>query len=302
MLPVSMALAVVIFLLRSELTPESTAGLLLALITTLAVRWVSNYLQLIRVRSWAVSSVFILLISAAEPIHGWSITSMGLCALCWVHVASLLFCTQVDRPHLCIFVSTLALALMCMVQPLLLWLLPACVAAVMIVLRVWSLRVLAAIFLGLLLPWQLWAAWHLTQGSLTAAAGDIVAVLTAAPHLSAMTLWPLSIGVAVLLVLSPFVLISIIHFLRTSLDDKLTTRLQYVTILMEWIVLLALLILFWPGTKSVIPAMMLCSAPFVARYIVFSRGWVAATVFWLFILTLLSLYLCPCWSSVLPLS
>ena len=117
-----------------------------------------------------------------------------------------------------------------------------------------------------------------------------------------MTLWPLSIGVAVLLVLSPFVLISIIHFLRTSLDDKLTTRLQYVTILMEWVVLLALLILFWPGTKSMIPAMMLCSAPFVARYIVFSRGWVAATVFWLFILTLLSLYLCPCWFSVLPLS
>ena len=299
MLPISIVLAVVVFLLRSTLTLESVAGLLLALITTLAVRWVSNYLQLIRVRSWAVSSVFILLISAAEPIHGWSIMSMGLCALCWVHVAGLLFCTQADRPHLCIFVSTLALALMIMVQPLLVWLLPACMAVVMIVLRVWSPRTLAAIFLGLLLPWQVWAAWHLTQGSLAAAAADIVAVLTAAPHLSAVPMWPPSAGVAGLLALSPFVLISVIHFLRTSFDDKLSTRLQYVTMLVEWVVLL---ILFWPYAKSMVSAMMLCSAPFVARYVVFSRGWVAATVFWLLILTLLALYLCPCWFSVLPVS
>lgn len=79
--------------------------------------------------------------------------------------------------------------------------------------------------------------------------------------------------------------------MRTSLDDKISTRMRYITLLLQWPMLLALTLLC-PGTgKCLVPALALCSAPFVARWAVFSRGWIASLAFWLMVATMMILIL-----------
>ena len=318
MLPVSMAIAVLLWLLQVPVTPESAAGLLSALILTVAFRWLSNALQLIRVRSWAVSSVFILLVAVTAPLHGWSVGAMGLCALYMVHGGALIFATEGSQPQTGVFISVLALACIAVIVPQVMWLLPLNILAMMLALRVWTGRTLTAVFLGLLLPFEAWAAWHLMRDTLPEAAaafmGDIVPFSSFGGTSVDTFLSPY------FLLLTPVILFTvfgIVHFLRTSLDDKISTRMRYTTLLLEWPVLVALFVwqgirtpdgglaqdagcssrLFSPQTETdggLCLFLLLCSSPFLARYFVFSRGWQANVAFWLFVLSLLTMSVFPC--------
>ena len=301
MLPVSIAIAVVLWLWQAPLTLESVAGLACVLILTLALRWLSNLLQLIRVRSWAVSSIFVLLMAACALLHGWSVEAMGITMLYMMHVGGLLFSTYVVRPQLPVFISFVALGCLTMVLPQTVWLLPFSLMAMMIPLRIWSARVLAALFLGLLLPYEVWAAWHLLQGTLMEVSTNLVngvipsisSLLT--PHSSLLTSH--SILLAPILLFSLF---SLVHFMRTSLDDKIATRMRYIVLLLQWPVLLVLVAISSQESgvenqdlMSLASAWLLCCSPLLARYFVFSRGWQAGLAFWLFVLSLIAMSLYP---------
>ena len=290
LLPISMAVMVGAWLLQAPLTAMTAAGLGFALFVTLVLRWVSNAVQLIRVRSWAVSSVFALMIAATGRCHEWSPQAMGLCALYMTFAGGLLLSTWASRPQLSIFVGSIGLAGMVMMVPQTVWLLPMGVLAMMLALRVWTGRTLAALLLGLLLPLEVWAAWSYLHGTLGDFAFSQFYHFTI-PQLGINGQWSVAngqwsmvngqwltvIGYCLLVVVT---LVSIIHFMRTSLDDKISTRMRYITLLLQWPVLLALSLLC-PDTDSLVPALALCSAPLVARWAVFSRGWMAAVTFWL---------------------
>ena len=296
MLPFSIAVAVLLWITYTPVVPEKVAGLALALLTTLTVRWVSNTLQLIRIRSWAVSSVFILLIAATAPLHQWELVPMGLCMLYAVHLAGMLFSTYGSRPHVSVFISIIALACMAMIQPLTLWLLPVCLIAMLLPLRVWSGRTASAILLGLLLPFQIWLCWQLMNGTLAESADGIIAILTTPPSGWEQLSIPYSqfaIPNGFCLLFIVYCLIANIHFLRTSLDDKMSTRMHYISILLQWPVVLALFLLWQPCSANLVAVMALCSAPLMARYFVFSRGWAGVLMFWLFVLYLLFVCICP---------
>ena len=309
MLPVSIAIAVVLWLWQAPRTLESVAGLACVLILTLVLRWTSNTLQFIRVRSWAVSSLFVLLMAACAPLHGWSLEVMGITALYMVHVGGLLYSTYVARPHVSVFISSVALGCLTMVLPKTVWLLPFSVMAMMVPLRIWSARVLAALFLGLLLPYELWAAWHLVHGTLveaaTAFASAVVPEQLASfkPQSSLLTTQSLLLTPVLL-----FSIISLVHFMRTSLDDKIATRMRYIVLLLQWPVLLVLVAILGQesraesqGIMSLAPAWLLCCSPLLARYFVFSRGWQAGLAFWLFVLILIAMSLYPLFCNLLTL-
>lgn len=306
MLPCSIAIMVLMYLADAAFSLASAAGLLIALLTTLALRWVSNALQLIRVRSWAVSSAFALLIGATAPLHGWAPWAMVLCLLHLVHLSGLFYSAVLARGQVGVLVSSAALALMSMLEPLTLWLLVPMLVTMLLCLRVMNGRTFAAVFFGLLLPYEFWLAWILCSGGVDALVamlqecsvadlllpkvGNWQAVLdifaTGLGHKAAVT----AVGEGALLVLSLF---AIVHFLKTSIDDKIVVRMFYITVLMEWVVLTALLLVGMPQSVGLIPCLALCSAPLWGRYLVFARGWTAAVVSWLMMLTLLFLWLCP---------
>lgn len=312
MLPVSIVIAVLLWLWQAPFTTESALGLLSLLVITLVLRWGSNTLQLIRVRSWAVSSIFIMLMAVCAPLHGWSLEVMGITALYMVHIGALLFSTYVPRPQLPVFVSAVALGCLTIVLPQTAWLLPFCVVTMMVPLRIWSARSLAALILGLLFPYELWAAWHIVQGTLveaaTAFADTIIPFFSFgeisekgfAPHSSFLTHNPSILLVPVLL----FAILSLVHSMRSSMDDKISTRMRYIALLLQWPVLLVLVALQtvqssmpnYQMSMSLVPAWLLCSSPFLARYFVFSRGWQGGLAFWAFLLALLAMSLYPCFS------
>ena len=286
MLPCSIAIMVLLYLAAGAITTPSLTALLLALLTTLALRWMSNALQLIRVRSWAISSVFALLVGTAAPLHGWAPEAMGLALLYLVHIAGLLFSTEGARPQVGVLISSVALALMSMIEPLMLW---------------------------LLLPYEVWLAVFLYANGTEALAGllqeDTLRAILAPASGQAWAFDSLSfapeallphlprLGVGVLLLFS---LIANIHFMHTSIDDKISVRMHYVTLLLQWPVLVALPVTGCLQAEADISRALLpvvcvavCSAPLLGRYIVFARGRGAAVVSWLMMLTLLFLWLCP---------
>ena len=304
MLPVSIAIAVVLWLWQAPLTLESGAGLVSVLILTFVLRWLSNTLQLIRVRSWAVSSIFVVLMAVCAPLHGWSVEVMGITTLYMIHVGGLLFSTYVSRPQLSVFISSLALGCLTMVLPQTVWLLPFSVMAMMMPLRIFSARVLVALFLGLLLPYEVWVAWHLVQGTLAEAFTNLVNGII--PSFSTLLAPKPSLIPPHSILLIPILLFSLfglVHFMRSSLDDKIATRMRYIVLLLHWPVLLVLVAIASQESRvesqelmSLAPAWLLCCSPLLARYFVFSRGWQAGLVFWLFLLALLAMSLYPCFS------
>ena len=307
MLPVSIAIAVVLWLWQAPLTLESGAGLVCVLVLTLALRWVSNTLQLIRVRSWAVSSIFVVLMAVCAPLHGWSVEVMGITTLYMIHVGGLLFSTYVPRPQLPVFISSLALGCLTMVLPQTVWLLPFSVMAMMMPLRIFSARVLAALFLGLLLPYEIWLASHLVQGSLAEAFTNLVNGII--PSFSSLLTPPSFLLTPHSILLIPILLFSlfaVVHFMRSSLDDKIATRMRYIVLLLHWPVLLVLVAIASQESRvesqelmSIVPAWLLCSSPLLARYFVFSRGWQAGLAFWLFLLSLVAMSLYPFFLNLL---
>ena len=301
MLPVSIAIAVVLWLWQAPHTLESGAGLACVLILTLVLRWQSNTLQLIRVRSWAVSSIFVVLMAVCAPLHGWNVEVMGITTLYMMHLGGLLFSTYVSRPHLPVFISSLALGCLTMVLPQTVWLLPFSVMAMIMPLRIFSARVLAALFLGLLLPYEVWAAWHLVQGTLVEASTNLVNGVI--PSFSSFVTPNTSFLTSNSILLIPILLFSLfglVHYMRSSLDDKIATRMRYIVLLLQWPVLLVLVAIASQESRverqelmSLAPSWLLCCSPLLARYFVFSRGWQASLAFWLFLLSLVAMSLYP---------
>jgi len=362
-LPVAIVVAVVLWACYAPLSIISSAALLVLLGTTLVLRQVSNNLQLIRVRSWAVSAIFIFLIGICAPMHLWNPIAAGACLIYLVHVIGMLTSYQSERPQNSTLLAFVSLAVLTMVQPKLVYLLPFSIFAMAGPLRTLSDKSLVAVVFGFLLPYELWAAWQAYEGTLLESLCgygqqlidfQLPPFITALPQITAdvnqmaatatshpfplpqwLSWWPelqgffdtvhyigLWLGMAAGLILSKSTLlliflgiygiIALFHFLRTSYNDKISTRMHYHTLLLEWPVLLLLLIftpdpivaeplteatlltsssLSMASVPVISTAFILCISPILAHYFVFSKVWGHNILFWFFILLCLFLTL-----------
>lgn len=316
-LPTAIVFTLAIWLWRGPMSWESGVAVALMLLTTIILRQMSNALQLIRVRSWAVSTVFVLLMAVGASIHQWNPWANAMGVLFIVYIIGLLVSYQSRSPQVSIFWGSAALMTCSLVVPKLLWLLPIIILSMMLPLRCLTQRSLVALLLGLLLPYELWAAWHLFQGTLMEAAvahwqalytidiNEIAAVNGSWSEALSHILLSQQAQVMIFFVL--YSVISIFHFFRTSLDDKTRTRMLYYSIMMHWPVLLLIVVLQGgvestassfegvaaPQSAMLWPPMCLVSAPLLAHYFVFSRRWAGSLMFYLFLLLCLFLVLRP---------
>ncbi|MBO4593846.1 MAG: hypothetical protein J5678_06660 [Bacteroidaceae bacterium] len=280
LLPVSMAAAVALWALKMPLSWTAVAGLLTALVCTIALRLASNELQLIRVRSWAVSALFVLLMAVCTPIHQWSPTSMAICVLYLTHIISLLFSTHTRSPQLCIFISSCGLAGMSMIFPPCIVLLVPMLLAMVVFLRSISGRALAALIFGLLLPLEVWVAWHLvTTGMLP----DLSMPNVQLSFFNSSTFEFFNSQLIIPFFLLFFSLLSLIHYLRTSLNDRTETRMHYFSVIAEWPVLVGLLLVGQQATGGIATTLIVCGSILIAHWMVFARGWIADVLFFIFL-------------------
>lgn len=279
-LPGAIVLTLALWLWRGPMDWEGGLALALMLLTTLMLRQMSNALQLIRVRSWAVSTVFVVLMAVGTPIHQWNPWANAMGVLFMVYVIGLLTSYQSRKPQVSIFWGTAALSVCSLMVPKLLWLTPIIIVSMMMPLRCCTSRALVALLLGLLLPYELWGAWNLYNGTIVgaatahwqsltsisfdfllpeggtdAAAGSIGAIKSAGMGENGalgitFTNWKslilqeiCSARGAVVTMFVVYCVISIFHFFYTSLDDKTRTRMLFFSLMMHWPVMLAIFLL-----------------------------------------------------------
>lgn len=309
----AIVIAAAVWLWKGPVSLESGAAFGLMLLTTFVLRVVSNTLQLIRVRSWAVSTVFVVLMTVGVPLHRWDLWANLTGVLFIIYIIGLLASYQSRRPQVGVFYGSAALMTCTLLMPKLAWLVPAGIVAMLLPLRSLTPRSLTALILGLLLPYEVWGAWHLLDGDLIRAAiGQWQRLSTVSTDYFSsgnglmetlkLNLLPPEREVVAIVVL--YGLISIAHFLHTSLDDKTRTRMFFFSLIIQWPVLILILI-FSPAPATAASAyaagesallwcpLCLVSAPLMAHYFVLSKKWPATVLFWLFLLLCLYLVLRP---------
>ncbi len=299
LLPCATVVAVVLWWWRTPPDAQGVAGLALALAATMLSVATNGRLQLLRVRSLAVSSVFILLIGVSGALHHWLPEGMVVTLLFMVYLLCLLSSYVSRRPQVPTFVAMVSLAVLTLRMPLLVCLVPVALAAMLTVLRTLSLRTLLATLFGFGLVYEVWLVWHGWHGTLWQELGRLQEGLTlfSVPWPTEGVAWPADGAAAwvmardvltspVVLYLLPLAVygsVGMAHYFRTSYNDKIRVRMFYTTIILHWLALL-LLTLFVPGeTTLCLLLLTACSAPLLARYFVFARGWLANLMFWLFV-------------------
>lgn len=300
LLPVSIAVGLLLWYLDTDFSLGSCLTIVTLIISTFTLRVFSNAVQLIRVRSWTVSSIYIILAPLCCHTYGWSIATAIGGLLFMVYIIALLASYQEERPQTNTFIAILSLAVLTFHMPQLLWMVPISILATLTTLRTFSTRTLLAIFFGLALPMEIFFAWHVYLGNatdwfLSLAQGLVGFSLPSVFYTTDLKAFaegyrptPTDLTMALMCL---YGLIGIAHFVHTSYNDKIRTRMHFITIIMHWPALLLLLIFTQSDTPLLLAMMTLLNSILLAHYFVFSKGWIANSLFWLFVISCICLAL-----------
>lgn len=261
--------------------------LIVVTMTYIIVEW-NNQCQLLRIRSRMNSVAFLTLMSMFPALHTAGPKLLpSFCLL--VAFYSLFKAYGLYKPEGYVFHSFLALSIGSLYYPPLLLLVPAVFYATGVHLRVLTLKSTSATFLGLLLPYWLYAAFMFvktfyiddTPGVVSdadlAKIFPIVTYLnTDLPDYTVLGQWHwLAIGFVAFLAL-----VSVLHFVSTSYNDKIRTR-QYFYALLVTFVPVIFIAAWWPDDiMYTLPLLLLNVTPFAAHYLALAKGRLMPYYFW----------------------
>lgn len=156
-----------------------------------------------------------------------------------------------------------------------------------------SLRTFLASLLGLLVPYWFWAGYlFFKQGDLNLIVDNIMRLAEFTPLLAWQSVPDDVVAITAFVFLVG--LIGSVHFLRTSYNDKIRTRMLYeIFIIMS--ACLALFIVLQPGRAGVLlPLLTINVAPLIAHFITFTHTRLTGITFVVLILTALLLTAIHC--------
>lgn len=238
------------------------------LMAYLLVEW-NNGFQLLRIRSQMISVTFLMLMAVFPQGHILSWNSLP--AFCLLLSYFVLFRAYgLYEPQGVIFHAFLFLGVGSLIEPLLLLLVPFLFFSIQVQLRALTARSFGAGLIGWFLPYWFYIPYLLWTESFS------VVVLrewieSLVPTLPDYTSVPLShwIELGILLFLA---LVSILHFVRTSYNDKIRTR-QYFYLLLTQEIPIVLLAAAFPDRSGIfLPLLILNTTPFIAHYFALAKG------------------------------
>ncbi len=256
----------------------------------------NNGFQLLRVRSRMVSTTFLALTAAAPALFvaDWSL----LPAVCFIlSLLPLLSAYQLPRPAPYVFHVGLLIGIGALAYPPLLLLLVVWTFSLAAFLRALDRRSFFALLLGASLPAYGLAAVGVWRGDIGTIFLPYVATFRfAAPSFAHVTWaqWLLG-GFTALLGL-----VAVIHFYRTSYNDKIRTRMFFNVFALTEIVLLAALALQPQRADVLLRVLVANSAPLIGHYLTLARGQ-RFTAWFSFYLLLLGLVAAGCYAAELGL-
>lgn len=260
---------------------------IVATMTYIIVEW-NNQCQLLRIRSRMNSVTFLTLMAMFPALH--MAGPKLLPAFCLLVAFYTLFKAYgLYKPEGYVFHSFLALSIGSLYYPPLLLVVPALFLASGVQLRVLTLRSVSATFLGLVLPYWLYASFMFvktyyiddTPGVVSnadlAKIFPIVTYLnTDLPDYTVFSQWHwLAVGFVAFLAL-----VSVLHFVSTSYNDKIRTR-QYFYALLVTLVPVMFIAAWWPDDiMYTLPLLLLNITPFAAHYLALAKGRLMPYYFW----------------------
>lgn len=275
-------------------------GWLVAIVTALFYAELNTKEGLLRKRSQMVSIVCFALLVVCPLWHNGNGTSLvPLLLLCAYYC--MINTLQASRPEGYCFYSYVFLSCASLLLPQTVWLVPAMVWNHAAYMRSLTLRSLVASALGFVVPGVMLALYffclkgesdflpritHCFAQSTDVNLDDWQQLLSIAPREWSVSDWQF---------LSTFVgllgigVVSIVHFLYTSLKDKLRVRMFYNMLLSAELALLLCVLLFPHQRESLLMLLSVNSAPLVAHYFTLANGWLAQVVFYFSLIIYISL-------------
>lgn len=261
--------------------------LIVGVMTYIIVEW-NNQCQLLRIRSRMNSVTFLTMMCMFPALH--TAGPKLLPALCLLGAYFCLFKAYgLYKPEGYVFHSFLFISIGSLYYPPLLLLVPTLFFSAGAQLRVLTVKSVSASILGTLLPYWLYAAsmfvkMYYIDGGVTLPNSARIAELfpittyftTDLPDYTALNAWHWSaLGFVGFLGI-----VSVIHFVSTSYNDKIRTRQYYYTLLYSSLPIL-FIAAWWPDDiMYTLPLLVLNLTPFAAHYLALAKGRVMPYYFW----------------------
>lgn len=241
---------------------------LVGLMAYILVEW-NNGSQLLRIRSQMISVTFLALMAAFPQGHLLSLESLP--SLCLLLSYFILFRAYgLYEPQGVVFHAFLFLGIGSLVEPLLLLLVPFLFFSIQVQLRALTPRSLGAGLIGWILPYWFYLPYLLwSEGfSVVVLREWTESLVPTLPNYSAVPLshW-ISLGVILFLAL-----VSILHFVRTSYNDKIRTRQYFYLLLVQELPIVLLAAAFPDRADIFFPLLLLNTTPFIAHYFALAKG------------------------------
>jgi hypothetical protein len=294
-LPVTVLYGLVIWFISGVIQHQWWIQMACYVLATYLMILLNNFNALIRVYSRAITSAFIILSCVASflfPSLEGGIVTVGF-------VASLLtiFATYQNREATgWIYYTFLILGLASVAKVHLLMLIPI-YWILMIFLSSISLRTFIASLLGLLTPYWFWitAVLIVYKGNFGSFTSHFLP-LTEVDFFYSYDSIPLShyLTYAFLVILT---ITGIIHFLRTSYNDKIRTRQLYYSIMFFDIVVLILLPLFPQYDDLLLRPAIILTSPLIGHFIALTNTKITNIAFYIILITALLLTGFNLWTS-----
>lgn len=282
-LPVATFFTLLIWLAGDWDTTGHWISLVVVGITAYALIELNNAHALLRIRSRLTGSTFLVLTGSFTFLH--NSPHVLVPAFCAVATYYLLFRSyQRPRPENAIFYAFAFTGIGSQFFPPMLYLVPTYYLAMLVQLRSFTLRTLLAGLLGLVIPYWCRGGVNFFMGR----PDDLLPLLSSLTDLS-LPQYPLpdshrmaALGIVLLLAVT-----SSVHFLRTSYNDKIRTRMFFFMLIIQAGVLTVLLLLQPQHFDTWIQLLIVTIAPLTAHLFALT-GTRATNLYFCFILLLLT--------------
>lgn len=267
-LPITALVTLLVWMLPAITDGMQWLGFALTCVSAYLIMELNNRNALLRVRSRLMSVTFLVLMLTNPMLHAWHVGQLTV--VCLLLSYFMLFASyQKVRPEGYVFHAFLFISTGSMFYSPLLALVPVVYFCMLFQLRNFTWRSIMAGLLGLVVPYWLYAAWHIWQNQLDTAFNYLEDWMQ--PQWLHVDTWSVHQWVSVGVMMF-FALLAFIHLFRTTYDDKIRTRmLSYVMASFE--VVLAAGVFIFPQHYEVQMRLFIAnSSLIIAHYYALGRG------------------------------
>lgn len=288
-LPFVAVVAVAVYLTAGLFTHNLWAEFGMLMLATYLMVLMNNHHALIRIYSRMVSCAF--LVFCMTSLFLFPHIQSGVVALGFATFYTLLFHSYQDKQATgIVFYAFVCLGVVSMIWMRVLWLLPVLWILLATKMLAFSSRTLLASLMGLTLPYWLVGCYLVYTHRLTEHT-DYLLTIASVDALADFASLPLLVTLTIIFVLLMGVL-GMCHYLHTSYNDRISTRMIYEFLVIMQIVLSVFIVLQPQSYAALLPLLIVNTSPLIAHFLALSHTKTSNVTFLVIAAASVALILC----------